>query len=281
MNAGVAVRSALDRNLGRGPTLALGAGLLSALLLLALSAPLVAPFDPVVQDLTARLAPPSARHPFGTDNFGRDVLTRVVWGARVDLQIAIVGVVFPFLIGTVAGTVAGYSGGIVDSIVMRLVDVVVAFPLLVLILAILAVRGPGLTSFYVAMALLGWASYARMVRARILVLRTADYAVAAVSLGFGKWRIMFRHLLPNSLAGPLVFAMSDATLVLLNGAAISYLGLGVQPPVAEWGVMVAEGQSFLTTAWWMALFPGAAIVALALAFSLLGDGLADLLDVHT
>jgi peptide/nickel transport system permease protein len=261
--------------------LVIGTGLLSALLLLAVSAPLVAPFDPVVQDLAARLAPPSSRHPFGTDNFGRDILTRVIWGARVDLQIAVVGVVFPCLIGTVAGTVAGYSGGIVDSVVMRLVDVVVAFPLLVLILAILAVRGPGLTSFYLAMTLVGWASYARMVRARILVLRTADYAVAALSLGFGRWRIMFRHLLPNALAGPLVFAMSDATLVLLNGAAISYLGLGVQPPVAEWGVMVAEGQSFLATAWWMTLFPGAAIVALALAFSLVGDGLADVLDVRT
>jgi peptide/nickel transport system permease protein len=280
VSAGVAVWSALHRNPDRGPTFALGAGLLSALLLLALSAPLITPFDPVVQDLTARLAPPSLRHLFGTDNFGRDVLARVVWGARVDLQIAVVGVVFPFLIGTFAGTVAGYTGGIVDSVVMRLVDVVVAFPLLVLILAILAVRGPGLTSFYVAMALVGWASYARMVRARILVLRTADYAVAAASLGFSRWRIMFRHLLPNALAGPLVFATSDATLVLLNGAAISYLGLGVQPPVAEWGVMVAEGQSFLTTAWWMTLFPGAAILALALAFSLVGDGLADLLHEH-
>jgi peptide/nickel transport system permease protein len=259
---------------------AIGGGLLGVFLLLALAAPLVAPFDPVGQDLAARLRPPSLRHPFGTDNFGRDVLTRVVFGAQVDLQIAVVGVAFAFLIGTIVGAFAGYSGGVLDNVVMRLVDVVVAFPLLVLILATLAILGPGLSSFYVAMALLGWASYARLIRARILVLRTADFAVAAASLGFGRWRIIFRHLVPNALAGSLVFAMSDATLVLLNGAAISYLGLGVQPPVAEWGVMVAEGRSYLTTAWWMTLFPGAAIVALGFAFSLLGDGLADLLDLR-
>jgi peptide/nickel transport system permease protein len=142
-------------------------------------------------------------------------------------------------------------------------------------LAVLAVLGPGLSSFYVAMALVGWVTYARLVRARTLVLKNADYAVAAVSLGFSRLRIMFRHLLPNALIGSVVFAASDATLVLLNGAAISYLGLGVQPPTAEWGVMVAEGQSFLATAWWITLAPGSAIVALALAFSLLGDGLAD------
>ena len=259
--------------------MAIGAGLLAVVLLLALAAPLVAPFDPVGQDLAARLRPPSLRHPFGTDNFGRDVLTRVIWGAQVDLQIAVGGVVFPLLIGTVVGALAGYAGGVLDNVVMRLVDVVVAFPLLVLILAILVILGPGLSSFYVAMALLGWASYARLIRARILVLKTTDFAVPAATQGFGTWRIVFHHLVPNALAGSLVFAMSDATLVLLNGAAISYLGLGVQPPVAEWGVMVAEGRSYLTTAWWMTVFPGVAIVALALAFSLLGDGLADVLDV--
>jgi len=146
-------------------------------------------------------------------------------------------------------------------------------------LAIIAILGPGLTSFYIALALVGWVSYARLIRAQILVLKTQDFAVAAASLGFGRARIMFRHLLPNAIAGSLVFAMSDAVLVLLNGAAISYLGLGVQPPVAEWGVMVAEGQAFITTAWWITLFPGLAIVLLAFSFSLLGDGLADLLGI--
>jgi peptide/nickel transport system permease protein len=140
--------------------------------------------------------------------------------------------------------------------------------------------GPGLGSFYIAIALVGWVSYARLIRAQILVLKTQDFAVAAASLGFSRSRIMFRHLLPNALSGSLVFVMSDAVLVLLNGAAISYLGLGVQPPIAEWGVMVAEAQGFITQAWWITLFPGLAIVCLAFGFSLTGDGLAELLGVH-
>jgi peptide/nickel transport system permease protein len=266
-----------SRAIGRRPTLVAGGGLFAAFLLVALAAPLLAPYDPIAQNLPMRLQPPSLLHLLGTDFFGRDVLSRVIWGARVDVQLAIFGVAFPFVAGTLVGTVAGYLGGIVDKLVMRLVDVVVAFPFLVLMLAVLAVLGPGLSSFYIAIALVGWVSYARMVRAQILVLKTADYAVAAASLGFGRARIMLHHLLPNALVGPVVFAMSDATLALVAGASIGYLGLGVQPPLAEWGVMVAEGQAFLGTAWWIVLGPGLAIVALALAFSLLGDGLADLL----
>ena len=185
---------------------------------------------PILQNAEVRLTAPSPAHPFGTDNFGRDILSRVIWGARIDLQIAILGVVFPFLIGTAIGTVAGFFGGIVDTVFMRLVDIILAFPFLVLMLAIIAILGPGLTSFYIALALVGWVSYARLIRAQILVLKTQDFAVAAASLGFSRTRIMFRHLLPNAIAGSLVFAMSDAVLVLLNGAAISYLGLGVQPP---------------------------------------------------
>lgn len=273
-------RAARSSALSRRPMLAAGAGLLAAFVLVALFAPVVAPYDPVWQDTTARLLPPSLAHPFGTDNFGRDVLSRVIWGARVDLQMAVIGVVFPFLIGTATGTVAGFFGGWVDALLMRVIDVVLAFPFLVLMLSIITILGPGLGSFYIAMALVGWVSYARLIRAQILVLKTQDFAVAAASLGFSRARIMFRHLLPNALAGSLVFVMSDTVLVLLNGAAISYLGLGVQPPVAEWGIMVAEGQGFLTQAWWMTLFPGLAIVVLAFGFSLTGDALADLLGVQ-
>ena len=216
----------------------------------------IAPYDPILQDADVRLQAPSWLHPFGTDNFGRDILSRVIWGTRIDLQIAVIGVVFPFLIGTTVGTIAGFFGGIVDALFMRLVDIILAFPFLVLMLSIIAILGPGLGSFYIAMALVGWVSYARLIRAQMLVLKSSDYAVAAVSLGFSRPRIMFRHLLPNAIAGSLVFSMSDAVLVLLSGAAVSYLGLGVQPPLAEWGVMVAEGQSFITTAWWITLFPG-------------------------
>ncbi|MBO1040851.1 ABC transporter permease [Brucella pituitosa] len=268
------------RFLSRRTTLAIGIGVLAFFVLLAFGAPLIAPFDPVVQNADVRLQPPSWLHPFGTDNFGRDILSRVIWGARIDLQIAIFGVIFPFAIGTVVGTVAGFFGGIVDTIFMRLIDIILAFPFLVLMLSIIAILGPGLKSFYIAMALVGWVSYARLVRAQILVLKSTDYAVAAESLGFSRFRIMFRHLLPNAIAGSLVFVMSDAVLVLLNGAAISYLGLGVQPPVAEWGVMVAEGQPFVTTAWWITLFPGLSIVFLAFGFSMLGDGLGEALGVH-
>ncbi len=257
-----------------------GLVLLFGFLVLAVFAPWIAPYDPILQDPAARLLPPSFAHPFGTDNFGRDVLSRVIWGTRVDLQIAVIGVVFPFMIGTAVGTVAGFFGGWTDAFFMRVIDVVLAFPFLVLMLSIITILGPGLGSFYIAMALVGWVSYARLIRAQILVLKTEDFAVAAASLGFSRSRIMFRHLLPNALSGSLVFVMSDAVLVLLSGAAISYLGLGVQPPIAEWGVMVAEAQGFITQAWWITLFPGLAIVCLAFGFSLTGDGLAELLGVH-
>jgi peptide/nickel transport system permease protein len=268
------------RLFGGRAALAAGIAVLGLFLVLAVFAPFIAPYDPIFQDAAARLHAPSPAHPLGTDNFGRDILSRVIWGARIDLQIAVIGVVFPFIIGTTLGTIAGFFGGIVDVIFMRVVDVVLAFPFLVLMLSIIAILGPGLGSFYIAMALVGWVSYARLIRAQILVLKNSDYAVAAISLGFSRSRVMFRHLLPNAAAGSLVFVMSDAVLVLLNGAAISYLGLGVQPPVAEWGVMVADGQSFITTAWWITLFPGLSIVLLAFGFSLLGDALADLMGVH-
>ncbi|MDQ0474355.1 peptide/nickel transport system permease protein [Labrys wisconsinensis] len=264
---------------GVGP-LAIGAAILGVWLAVAALAPVLAPYDPIVQDAAARLQAPTLAHPLGTDNFGRDILSRIIFGARIDLEIAVLGVVFPFAIGTVVGTLAGYFGGLVDTLFMRLIDIVLAFPFLVLMLAILAILGPGLSSFFIAMALVGWVSYARLVRAQLLVLRHADFAVAARSLGYGHLRIMFHHLLPNALVGPCVFAMSDAVLVLLNGAAISYLGLGVQPPLAEWGVMVFEGQSFITTAWWITVFPGLAIVLLALGFSLFGDGLGEILGAR-
>jgi peptide/nickel transport system permease protein len=267
------------RWIGRNVTLAIGAGVLATFVLMALLAPWIAPYDPILQNGDVRLMPPSWAHWFGTDNFGRDILSRVIWGARIDLQIAVIGVAFPFVIGTLIGTCAGFFGGVVDIVFMRLIDIILAFPFLVLMLSIIAILGPGLSSFYIAMALVGWVSYARLIRAQMLIVKTSDYAVAATSLGFSRSRIMFRHLLPNAIAGSIVFSMSDAVLVLLNGAAISYLGLGIQPPIAEWGVMVAEGQSFITTAWWITLFPGLSIVVLAFGFSLLGDGLGAWLGV--
>ncbi|NDL65455.1 ABC transporter permease subunit [Enterobacteriales bacterium SAP-6] len=244
---------------------------------LALLAPWLAPFDPLFQDADARLMAPGLPHVFGTDNFGRDILSRIIWGARVDLQICLLGVVFPFAIGTIVGALSGYLGGPIDAFIMRCIDIVLAFPFLVLMLSIIAIIGPGLGSFYIAMALVGWVSYARLVRSQVLILKHSDFMLAARSLGFSHARILFAHLLPNALTGSIVFSMSDCVLVLLNGAAVSYLGLGVQPPAAEWGVMIAEGQSFITTAWWITAFPGLAIVLLAMGFSLLADGLGDML----
>lgn len=261
---------------------ALGVGLLivGMWLCVALFAPWLAPFDPITQDATASLLPPGGAHLFGTDNFGRDIFSRVLWGARVDLQICLLGVIFPFLLGTTLSALSGYLGGAVDALIMRIIDIVLAFPFLVLMLAIIAILGPGLGSFYIAMAMVGWVSYARLVRAQVLTLKQRDFVLAARSLGYGHARILFRHLLPNAMTGALVFSMSDCVLVLLNGAAVSYLGLGVQPPTAEWGVMVAEGQSFITTAWWITTFPGLAIVLLAMGFSLLADGLGDKLGAR-
>ncbi len=263
-------------NLGDGRlTLFFGLAIVLGWGLLALLAPWVAPYDPLLQNSELRLVAPSLAHPFGTDNFGRDILSRVIWGARVDLQMALVGVIFPFLLGTCIGAISGYVGGRLDTVCMRLIDIVLAFPFLVLMLAIMAILGPGLGSFYIAMALVGWVSYARLIRAQILILKESDFALAAKSLGFSHRRILFAHLMPNALFGSVVFCMSDAVLVLLNGAAVSYLGLGVQPPTAEWGTMVAEGQSFITSAWWICTFPGLAVVTLAMGFSLLADGVAE------
>jgi peptide/nickel transport system permease protein len=260
---------------GANVNLCVGAAIVLGWAAVAVLATWIAPYDPIAHNLPEKLQAPSLLHLFGTDNFGRDILSRVMHGARIDLQMGIIGVAFPFMIGTTIGAIAGYAGGWADNVLMRVVDVVLAFPFLVLMLAIIAILGPGLTSFYIAIALVGWVSYARLVRAQVLVLKTSDFVTAARSLGFGRFRILFRHILPNCIAGSIVFSMSDVVLVVLSGSAISYLGLGVQPPTAEWGVMIAEGQNFITTAWWITTFPGLAIVLMAFGFSMLADGLAE------
>ena len=245
----------------------------------ALFANFIAPYDPNVHNLNNTFQYPNFNHFFGTDNYGRDIFSRVIHGSRIDLQMAILGVVFPFLIGNFLGHISGYFGGIIDTLLMRFLDITMAFPFFVLVIAIVSILGPGLKSFYIALALVGWVSYARLSRSQVLVIKNHDYILAAKTLGYGNMRIIFFHILPNSITPSLVFAMTDAVLVVLLGSALSYLGLGVQPPTAEWGVMIAEGQIFITTSWWMSLFPGLAIVFLALGFSLCADGLATLLNV--
>ncbi len=283
MNAAQRAVASLPRRLGLGGqpfALYLGASLVSFWFLIALFADVIAPYDPDAHNLREFLQSPNWAHPLGTDNFGRDVLSRVIHGTRVDLEMGIMGVVWPFFLGTALGAVSGYFGGAVDILIMRLLDITLAFPFLVLMIAIMAALGPGLTSFYIAITLVGWVSYARLVRAQVLVLNSSEFILAARNLGYGHLRIMFRHMLPNALVPSIVFSMSDVVLVILAGSSISYLGLGVQPPTAEWGVMISEGQNFMTTAWWITAFPGCAIVLLALGFSLLADGLGEKLGIR-
>ncbi len=241
--------------------------------LVAVLAPLIAPYDPAAVDIMNLLAPPSASHWFGTDQVGRDVLSRVIHAARVDLFLCVIGVLPPLLIGTIVGLISGYFGGVIDSLFMRLYDLTVAFPFFVLVLAIVGVLGPGLVNFVIALALVGWVSYARLVRAEVLTVRESEYVQAAQCLGFSKRAILFKHVLPNAIGPIIAYAVSDAVLVMLAGASFGFLGMGAQPPLAEWGVMIADGQAFVQQAWWVCVFPGLAAISLGLGFAFLGDGL--------
>jgi peptide/nickel transport system permease protein len=254
-----------------------GISILGVIVLLAALAPLVTWHDPIEQDLVNILQGPSWSHPLGTDDLGRDIWTRLVYGARTDLHIAFLAVVFPFVIGTFAGLLAGYFGGKVDTLANWLVSVVVAFPFFVLIIALVFALGPGTRNIYIAITIVGWVSYARIVRGEVLVAKRREYVLAAHTAGLSSARIMGRHLLPNVITQAVVFAMSDIVLDILAIVTLGYLGLGVQPPTADWGRMIADGQTYLTTHWELATIPGIAVVITALGLSLLADGLADLL----
>lgn len=262
----------------RNPSLVAGIALLVVIVGAALAAPLLTPYDPTKQDLTHALLPPGAPgHLLGTDQFGRDVWSRLVYGARTDLRVGLLSVLFPFVLGGILGSLAGYFGRWVDTAVMRLVDVVVAFPFYVLIIALVFVLGPGTRSIYIAITAVGWISYARIVRGEVLVAKRQEYTLAARSAGLNPVRIMGRHLLPNVITQAIVFAMSDIVLCILAIVTLGYLGLGVPPPAPEWGSMISEGQQFITTRWPLATIPGFAVVLTGLGLSLLGDGLADAL----
>ena len=264
-----------------GPTTILGPAILVLFLACAIAPDRIAPYSPTGFDFTALLQPPSRAHPFGTDNFGRDLLSRVIWASRVDLQIAIFATLFPMIFGTFAGCLLGYFGGIVDVVFRRLVDVIITIPFVVLVIAIVAVLGPGLTNMYIAISAVGWIVYARLVRAEVLAQRQLDYVAAGRVMGYGAPRIIFRHLLPNVAPIVVVYWMSDMALAILLGSSLGYLGLGAQPPTAEWGVLIADGKNFISTAWWMSIFPGVAIVLAGIGFSLAGDALAERLRRRT
>lgn len=247
--------------------------ILGGWLCLALAAPLIAPYDPDAVDIMNMLSPPGAAHWFGTDQVGRDVFSRVLFASRVDLFLCVVGVLPPLLIGTTIGLLSGYFGGVVDNLFMRIYDLTVAFPFFVLVLAIVGVLGPGLLNFVLALTLVGWVSYARLVRAEVLTIRESEYVQAARCLGYRPVAIVTSHVLPNAIGPIIAYAVSDAVLVMLAGASFGFLGMGAQPPLAEWGVMIADGQAFVQQAWWICLFPGLAAISLGLGFAFLGDGL--------
>lgn len=256
-------------------TLWVGVAIVLAIVFVSFAAPLLGFVGPDRQDLTHTLQGPSLHHPFGTDTLGRDILTRVVYGGRIDLTFAFVTTIVPFAFGALVGAFAGYRGGWLDTVVNRFVDTVVAFPFIVLILGVVTIEGPGLTGAYVGVFAVAWALYARLTRGEMLVERQREYILAAQTLGYSTPRIVLRHALPNVLRASIVFSMADIVLNILLLSSLSYLGLGVSPPTAEWGALVAEGQNVLLTSWWVATLPGLVIVLTGIGFSLVGDGVAD------
>jgi peptide/nickel transport system permease protein len=262
----------------RSPLTVAGLVLIAILALIAVFAPLIAPADPLKQVLSTRLNPPSSAHWLGTDQLGRDILSRMIYGARISLLIGGVVVGLAASVGTFVGLVAGYVGGWLDESLMRLTDVFFAFPALILAMAISGALGPSLTNAMIAIAVVSWPVYARLVRAQVLSLREREFVESARGLGASAERIVWQHILPNTLAPLLVQASFDMGGAILSAAGLSFIGFGTQPPTAEWGVMISEGRNYIATHSWLSLFPGLAILLTVAAFNLIGDGLRDALD---
>jgi peptide/nickel transport system permease protein len=272
-----AARPRQARRWYRQPALMGGIVITGLIIAAAVAAPLLTSYNPIAINLNATLLGPSAHHLLGTDQLGRDIFARLLYGLRLDLEIGILAVLFPFTLGVILGSVAGYFGGWVDVVIMRLVDIVVAFPFYVLIIALVFVLGPGVRSIIIAITAVGWVSYARIIRGEILVAKRQDYVLAAQSGGLSSLRIMGRHLLPNVVTQAIVYAMSDIVQDILAIVTLGYFGLGVPPPTPDLGSMINDGQNFLTTHWQLTTFPGLAVVVVGLGLSLIGDGLADLI----
>jgi len=263
----------------RRPSPALIAGAALALLIVgaAVLAPVLAPHDPGAQDLANGLRGPSADHPFGTDQLGRDVLSRMLFAARTDLGLAALAALAPFVIGVGVGLVSGYFGRAVDWVASRITDTVIAFPFYVIVIALVFAVGAGPGGIIAAFALVGWVGYARVIRSMTASLREAGWVQAARGGGLSHARVILRHLLPNVLPQAIVLLATEIVLIMVAIVTLGYLGLGIQPPTPDWGTMIADAQPFLTTHGWLAAFPGLAVVVTGIAASLLGDGLADLL----
>jgi peptide/nickel transport system permease protein len=271
-------RSPLIQSLLANPSIRLGGSLVCLLAIIAVIGPAVTPYDPTAQTLERRLLGPSLAHPLGTDELGRDVATRIVYGARVSLALAIAATFVRLVIGMAIGLTAGYLGGVVDAVLMRLVDIQLAFPALILALVIAGVLGPSLTNVMIALSVVGWASYARVVRGNVLEVRDRPFVESARLYGTPRRRIARRHLLPNVVNPVVVLATMNLGTIVLTAAGLSFLGLGAQPPTAEWGSMIADGRNHLRFAPWLVTAPGIAIMITVIGFNIFGDGLRDVLD---
>ena len=269
-----ATRDAVRRN----GLVVFGAGIIVVMVLLALFAGLVAPYDPTEMKVADALKRPSLAHPFGTDRFGRDVLSRTIHGSRIALGVAISSIGLALVVGTILGLAGGYVGGATDLVIGRAMDVLFSFPTLILAIAIAAMLGPGLDNAALAIAVVYAPLFSRVVRGPVIAERAKEYAVAALGLGAGSFRVVLRHILPNVLAPLIVQTSVSLAYAILTEAALSYLGLGTQPPAPSWGTMLNEGRTYLETAPWMSVFPGLAIMLAVLGFNLLGDGLRSALD---
>jgi len=275
---------AFSRRLVRRRTALFGAVVVAVVLAVALAAPLVSPFDPLGQDLENRLKPPGWQdgagyiHPLGTDHLGRDILARVIFGARPALLVGVAAVLISGVLGMIAGLLSGYFGGPVDDVLMRLADIQLAFPFILLAIAVIGVLGPSLLTIIAVIGVSSWVIYARVVRGAVLSIREREFIQAAQALGVRDWRVLVRHILPNAFTPWLVVATLDMARVIVIESALSFLGLGVQPPTPTWGGMLADGRVYLSTAWWLATFPGLAILVAVLGINLFGDGLRDTLD---
>jgi peptide/nickel transport system permease protein len=270
-------RRGFRRRWYRTPSFVAGISILGLIVAAAVAAPLITRYDPTHQDLVNTLSGPSRTHWLGTDDLGRDVWSRLVYGARTDLRVAFLAVVLPFIIGSTLGLIAGYFAGKVDTVVNWLVSVVVAFPFYVLIIAIVFAIGPGSRGIYIAITIVGWVSYTRIIRAEVFSHKRREYVLAARAGGLSTPRILVRHILPNVVTQAIVFACSDIVLDLIAIVTLGYLGLGVQPPTPDWGRMMADGQTYITTRWELVTIPGIAVVITAFGLALVADGLADLL----
>lgn len=262
----------------RNPLGVLGFFLLLGMATMAIFAPQIATHGPTEANIRERLQPPSSEHPFGTDTLGRDIFSRVVYGSRISLRVAAIVLAIAVTIGAVFGATAGYLGGMVDEILMRVTDIFLAFPPLILALAVNAGLGPGIESAMFAVSFTWWPGYARMIRGQVMATKHNLYVEAARSIGASTWRVIVRHILPNSISPTIVELTLDAGYVVLTTAGLSFVGLGAQPPTPEWGFMVSEGRKFILSQWWWPTFPGLAICLLVVGFNLLGDFLRDLLD---